>query len=64
MLALEREPQIVSLQIPIVEMAKPGIPIEKPQRRQNPDIVNPVPQRLPTPAEPVRIPREPVPVTR
>lgn len=47
-----------------LELAKPGIPIEKPQRRGEPDIVNPIPQRSPTPDEPVKIPREPVPVTR
>lgn len=52
------------MSVEIVRMAKPGIPSEKPQRRENPDIVNPIPQRLPTPAGPVKVPREPVPVMR
>lgn len=44
-------------------MAKPGIPIEIPQRREIPEIPDPMPQRLaPVPSEPVKTPPEPVPI--
>lgn len=53
--------------IPIIPaMAKPGIPVEAPKRREIPDITYPIPERIPlpipAPAGPIRItPREPVP---
>lgn len=43
-------------------MARPGIPIERPDKREVPDIFDPMPTRIPVP-EPVRTPQEePVPV--
>lgn len=46
-------------------MAKPGIPVENPQRRLIPDIFDPMqPRVVPKPIEPVRTPSEPVPVGR
>lgn len=43
-------------------MAKPVIPGEKPKRREVPEIHDPMPQRLvPSPPEPAKTPREPIP---
>ncbi len=47
-------------------MAKPGIPVETPRKRDIPDIPNPIPERAlpdsnPAPAAPVGPQREPVP---
>lgn len=58
------QPQMRLSEEDVTEMAKPGIPVEKPQRRNVPDIPDPMPVRLPKPPEPVRTPREPVPVRR
>lgn len=50
----------------MVRMAKPGIPIEKPQRREVPDAPNPIPERRPAPTpepvNPAKTPSSPVPV--
>lgn len=48
--------------VEITGMAKPGIPIEKPEKKKIPDIPDPFPERTPIPAAPVRTPPEPVPV--
>ncbi len=49
-------------------MARPGIPVEKPRRREIPDIQDPMPRKMPTPVvrptEPSRTPQLPVPVRR
>ena len=47
----------------LLKMAKPAIPIERPQRREIPEIPDPMPQRLvpPAPSKPVETPRLPVP---
>lgn len=46
----------------IAEMAKPGIPVKRPIRREQPLIINPFPEKQPAPPEPVRTaPRVPVP---
>lgn len=52
---------------PTVMMAKPAIPIERPRRREIPDIASPMPERQPIPTpvpqpEPVKTPLVPVPV--
>lgn len=58
----------ISEAIPV--MAKPGIPVEVPRRREVPDVPNPLaPERLepapaPIPLQPARAPRVPVPAGR
>jgi len=57
------------LEIIEIEGAKPGIPVENPQRRAVPDSPDPMPQRVPTPAtepnkQPIQVPSEPVPAHR
>lgn len=46
-----------------LKMAKPAIPVEKPQRREIPEIPDPMPERLvpPVPSKPVKKSQEPVP---
>ena len=59
-----RVPQFEPRSAELPKLAKPGIPLENPQRREEPYVPDPMPRRLPTPAEPVKIPQEPVPVRR
>lgn len=51
-----------------LNMAKPQIPLRAPTRRSVPEIENPVPERIPepipAPAEPLKVPAEPVPLRR
>lgn len=49
-----------------LRMAKPGIPVKNPLRREIPDVPDPMPERrLPTPVpatiDPAEKPREPIP---
>lgn len=47
------------------EGAKPSIPVESPIRRENPEIgTDPTRQPLREPVQPIRIPSNPVPVSR
>ncbi len=56
------------------QLAKPGIPVETPRRREFPEIIYPFPKRTPTktipaptspePFKPIPTPREPVPAGR
>lgn len=53
--------EIKNLDLP--EMARPGIPLEEPHKRDVPEVSDPT--KVPTPVtvpDPIKSPREPVPV--
>lgn len=57
-------PSLTELGIRLPDMAKPTIPKKTPERRQVPEIPNPMPERVPNPRrEPTPAPTPSKPVT-